>query len=45
MDGWWTIEANELMALLERVEKGESKEIVYMEAYANADHEYIEEED
>lgn len=45
VEGWRTIEASELMNILERVKSGESPEIVYMEAYANADHEYVEEED
>lgn len=39
--GWWTISGEELMALLQRVKTGEDPEMVYMEAYANSDHEQV----
>ena len=34
--GWWVISGEQLMELLQRVEKGETPDAVYMEEYANA---------
>lgn len=39
MMGWWTISGEDLLALLRRVYAGEDPDIVYAEAYANAEHE------
>jgi hypothetical protein len=36
---WWTIVGDELMKMLYRVQRGEEPGLVYMEAYANSDHE------
>lgn len=36
--GWWAIAGTELLALLHRVATGEDPDVVYAEAYANAEH-------
>ena len=36
MDGWWTISADELYEMLQRVEAGERAALVYAEAYASS---------
>lgn len=33
---WWSISGEDLMAMLQRVDKGEDPMSVYIEAYANA---------
>lgn len=43
--GWWVIEDSELLKLLVRCKAGEDPDMVYMEAYANSDHETAEESD
>ena len=37
MTGWWVIEGDEILAMLRRVEAGENPDLVFAEAYANAD--------
>lgn len=39
---WWVIEDGELMGALYRVSKGESPWVVYMELYANSEHEDVD---
>lgn len=34
---WWAISGERLMAMLHRVEAGESADLVYAEEYANSD--------
>jgi hypothetical protein len=41
LTGWWSIDSEELMTMLRRVEAGESADLVYAEFYANSDHEFI----
>lgn len=36
---WWALNGTELMAMLRRVAAGEDPDMVYMEAYANAERE------
>lgn len=40
--GWWAISGEEFLAALRRVAEGESPDLVYAEAYANADIERVE---
>lgn len=35
--GWWVIAGLDLLGLLRRVEAGESADLVFAEAYANAE--------
>lgn len=37
--GWWVIDGESLMEMLQRVANGEDVDMVYAEEYANADHE------
>lgn len=37
--GWWAISGDALMAMPRRCKAGEDPDEVYMESYANADHE------
>lgn len=37
--GWWSISGESLLELLRRVREGEEPDMVYIEAYANSDHE------
>jgi len=45
LDSWWTISTESMLAMLRRCHDGEDPELVFMEEYANADHEYVEEDD
>jgi hypothetical protein len=38
--GWHVISGEELLEMLRRVRAGESPDLVYAEAFANAEHEY-----
>ena len=40
--GWHVISGEDLLAMLHRVSEGEDPDMVYMEEYANADHERVE---
>lgn len=40
--GWWTIAGSELIAALRRVGAGEDPDMVYIDLYANSDHENVE---
>jgi hypothetical protein len=40
--GWWSISGSALLEMLRRVACGEDPDLVYAEAYANAEHEYEE---
>ena len=37
--GWWTIKGEALLDLLRRAAAGEDPDLLYAEAYANAEHE------
>jgi hypothetical protein len=37
--GWWVIEDTELLRMMERCKDGEDPDLVYLEEYANSDHE------
>lgn len=36
--GWWTIQGEALLGLLRRAASGEDPDLLYAEAYANAEH-------
>lgn len=38
--GWWVISGEQLMELLVRVASGEDPDAVYLEHYANSEHEW-----
>jgi hypothetical protein len=40
---WWTLSDESLRAMLRRVADGEDPDMVYMEMYANSEHELPEE--
>lgn len=39
--GWWTISGEDFLAALARCEGGEPASLVYVEYYANSDHENV----
>lgn len=43
--GWWTISGTNLLALFRRCHAGEDPDHVYMEEYANSEHEYFGDDD
>lgn len=38
--GWWSISGEDLLDMLRRAHAGEDPDEVYIESYANSDHEY-----
>lgn len=40
--GWWAIAGEQLLSLLRRAHAGENPDLLYAEAYANGDHEHVE---
>ena len=42
--GWHVIEGEHLLELLRRVQSGEDPDLVYAEAWANAEYEHISDE-
>lgn len=38
--GYWVLDGTTLLSLLRRVRDGEDPDQIYLEEYANADHEY-----
>lgn len=43
--GWWSLSGASLMEMLRRCAVGEDPDLVYAEAYANSEHEWVEDED
>lgn len=40
-ESWWSIAGSELMKALMRVESGQPADLVYIELYANSEHEKV----
>lgn len=40
--GWWAISGELLLDLLRRAHAGEDPDLLYVEAYANSDHEQVD---
>ena len=43
--GWWSISGEALLEMLRRCYAGEDPDLVYLEEYANSEHERQEDED
>jgi hypothetical protein len=42
--GWWVISGEALMEMLQEVKDGGDVDLIYMEHYANSDHEHVNED-
>jgi hypothetical protein len=42
---WHVIASDDLIAMLERAKAGEEPQMIYLEEYANSQHEHVEGED